>query len=147
MGYMNSLEWSGGMERWNGAVEWTSGLEYWRDVVNYDSLRMCARGLHPVAWLLVFHSLGGVYYHCNMPCIQARCPAFSPELLQIPAFIAAQLYQRTSSISHGAYHARKSTFKRSVSYTFIFITYIIILEWCDIQSFSILCIYTWSTGA
>ena len=32
-----------------------------------------------------------VYYHCNTPCIQARCPAFSPELLQIPAFIAAQL--------------------------------------------------------
>ena len=34
---------------------------------------------------------GNVYYHCDTPCIQARCPAFSPEFLQIPAFIAAQL--------------------------------------------------------
>ena len=34
---------------------------------------------------------GNVYYHCNVPCIQARCPFFSSNMLQIPAFIAAQL--------------------------------------------------------
>ena len=29
-GYMNSLEWSGGMERWSGLLEWNTGLDYWR---------------------------------------------------------------------------------------------------------------------
>ena len=38
-GYMNSLEWSGRMERWNGAVEWTTGLEYWSiGVLEYRSI-------------------------------------------------------------------------------------------------------------
>ena len=34
---------------------------------------------------------GNVYYHCNVPCIQARCPFFSSRLLQIPALVAVQL--------------------------------------------------------
>ena len=34
---------------------------------------------------------GNVYYHCNVPCIQARCPFFSSNLLQIPALMAVQL--------------------------------------------------------
>ena len=38
-----------------------------------------------------------VYYHCNSPCIQARCPTFLPELPQIPALIAAQLLPVASS--------------------------------------------------
>ena len=31
------------------------------------------------------------YYHCNVPCIQSRCPFFTPDLLVIPANIAMQL--------------------------------------------------------
>ena len=31
------------------------------------------------------------YYHCNVPCIQSRCPFFTPDLLVIPANIAIQL--------------------------------------------------------
>ena len=34
---------------------------------------------------------GNVYYHCNTPCIQARCPYFSSNMLQVTAFMAAQL--------------------------------------------------------
>lgn len=34
---------------------------------------------------------GNVYYHCNVPCIQARCPFFSSRPLQIPALVAVQL--------------------------------------------------------
>ena len=34
---------------------------------------------------------GNVYYHCNLPCIRAKCPFFEPSMLQIPAQIAAQL--------------------------------------------------------
>ena len=25
LGYMNSLEWNGGMERWNGLLDWSTG--------------------------------------------------------------------------------------------------------------------------
>lgn len=32
-----------------------------------------------------------VYYHCNAPCIQARCPYFKADQLIIPAMIAAQM--------------------------------------------------------
>ena len=31
------------------------------------------------------------YDHCNVPCIQSRCPFFTPDLLVIPANIAIQL--------------------------------------------------------
>lgn len=31
------------------------------------------------------------YFHCNVPCIQSRCPFFTPDLLVIPAAIAMQL--------------------------------------------------------
>ena len=28
-GYVNSLEWSGGMERWTGLLEWSTGATEW----------------------------------------------------------------------------------------------------------------------
>ena len=28
-GYMNSVYWNGGMERWSGLLEWSTGLDYW----------------------------------------------------------------------------------------------------------------------
>ena len=28
-GCLESVEWNGGMEQWNGTVEWNSGMEYW----------------------------------------------------------------------------------------------------------------------
>ena len=31
---------------------------------------------------------GNVYYHCNIPCIQAQCPSFTADMLIIPAQIA-----------------------------------------------------------
>ena len=34
---------------------------------------------------------GNVYYHCNTPCIQARCPFFTSDMLEVTAFMAAQL--------------------------------------------------------
>ena len=34
---------------------------------------------------------GNVYYHCNIPCIQSRCPEFQPQMLDIPSMIAMQL--------------------------------------------------------
>ena len=34
---------------------------------------------------------GNVYFHCNTPCIQSRCPYFTPDMLEIPAIIAAQM--------------------------------------------------------
>ena len=29
IGYMNSVDWNGGMERWSGLLEWSTGLDYW----------------------------------------------------------------------------------------------------------------------
>ena len=29
LGYMNSMDWNGGMERWSGLLEWSIGLDYW----------------------------------------------------------------------------------------------------------------------
>ena len=40
---------------------------------------------------------GNVYYHCNIPCIQARCPSFTADMLIIPAQIALQLLPCTQS--------------------------------------------------
>lgn len=34
---------------------------------------------------------GNVYYHCNTPCIQARCPFLTADMLEVNAFVAAQL--------------------------------------------------------
>ena len=34
---------------------------------------------------------GNVYYHCNTPCIQARCPFFTSDMLEVTALMAAQL--------------------------------------------------------
>ena len=34
---------------------------------------------------------GNVYYHCNVPCIQSRCPDFRPQMLDIHSTIAMQL--------------------------------------------------------
>ena len=34
---------------------------------------------------------GNVYYHCNIPCIQSRCPDFQPQMLDIHSTIAMQL--------------------------------------------------------
>ena len=31
-GYVNSLEWNDGVERWSGLLEWTTGVEYWTGV-------------------------------------------------------------------------------------------------------------------
>ena len=28
-GYVNSVDWNGGMERWSGLLEWSTGLDYW----------------------------------------------------------------------------------------------------------------------
>ena len=28
-GYVNSVDWNGGMERWIGLLEWSTGLDYW----------------------------------------------------------------------------------------------------------------------
>ena len=28
-GYVNSVDWSPRMERWNGALEWSTGMEHW----------------------------------------------------------------------------------------------------------------------
>ena len=39
-GYMNSLEWSGRMERWNGAVDWSIGVLEYRSGVMNGSLRV-----------------------------------------------------------------------------------------------------------
>jgi hypothetical protein len=32
-----------------------------------------------------------VYYHCNTPCIQARCPFFTSYMLEVTAFMVTQL--------------------------------------------------------
>ena len=29
IGYVNSVDWNGGMERWIGLLEWSTGLDYW----------------------------------------------------------------------------------------------------------------------
>ena len=34
---------------------------------------------------------GDVYYHCNVACVQSRCPEFTPEMLQIASTMAIQL--------------------------------------------------------
>ena len=34
---------------------------------------------------------GNVYYHCNVPCILARCPQFTADKLQIPPTIIVQM--------------------------------------------------------
>ena len=46
-GYMNLVDWNGGMEWWSGLLEWSNGLDYWRGVV----IMRCAR-----AFLLTSHS-------------------------------------------------------------------------------------------
>ena len=28
-GYVNSVDWNGGVERWIGLLEWSTGLDYW----------------------------------------------------------------------------------------------------------------------
>ena len=32
-GCLYSVEWNGGMERWNGTVEWNGGMEQWNGMV------------------------------------------------------------------------------------------------------------------
>ena len=34
---------------------------------------------------------GNVYYHCNVACIQSRCPEFTPKMLNIPSLMTVQL--------------------------------------------------------
>ena len=34
---------------------------------------------------------GNCYYHCNVPCIQAKCPYFQAHMLRIPPTVAVQL--------------------------------------------------------
>ena len=29
VGYLNSVDWNDGMERWSGLLEWSTGLDYW----------------------------------------------------------------------------------------------------------------------
>ena len=34
---------------------------------------------------------GNVYYHCNIPCIQARCPSFHSHMIDVPTFTLVKL--------------------------------------------------------
>lgn len=34
---------------------------------------------------------GNVYYHCNIPCVQARCPYFRPHMINVPAVTSSKL--------------------------------------------------------
>ena len=34
---------------------------------------------------------GNVYFHCNLPCVKAVWPSFSPEMLHIPPNVIVQL--------------------------------------------------------
>ena len=34
---------------------------------------------------------GNCYYHCNIPCILAKCPYYQGKMLKIPPTVAAQL--------------------------------------------------------
>lgn len=34
---------------------------------------------------------GNVYYHCNVACVQARCPSFEPSMLEVHPSLAMQL--------------------------------------------------------
>ena len=45
----------------------------------------------PVGGSCPQHRYGNVYYHCNLPCILARCANFSPSDLEIPVSVLAQL--------------------------------------------------------
>ena len=31
-GHLDSVEWNGGLERWNGTVDWNGGMEWWNEV-------------------------------------------------------------------------------------------------------------------
>ena len=37
MGYVNSVDWSPRMERWNGALEWSTGMDYWNGALERAS--------------------------------------------------------------------------------------------------------------
>jgi len=34
MGRLDSVEWNGGLERWNGTIEWTGMMEWWAETSN-----------------------------------------------------------------------------------------------------------------
>ena len=42
-GSLQSLDWNGGMEWWNGMVEWNGGMEWWNGMVEWNS-GMCSTG-------------------------------------------------------------------------------------------------------
>ena len=45
----------------------------------------------PVGGSFPQHRYGNVYYHCNLPCILARCASFSPDQLDIPVSVLVRL--------------------------------------------------------
>ena len=45
----------------------------------------------PVGGSCLQHRYGNVYYHCNLPCILARCANFSPSDLEIPISVLVRL--------------------------------------------------------
>ena len=37
-GCLDSVEWNGGLERWNRMVDWNGGLEWWTGTVEWNGL-------------------------------------------------------------------------------------------------------------
>ena len=42
MGCLDSVEWNGGLERWNGMVDWNGGMEWWTGTAEWNG------GKHPL---------------------------------------------------------------------------------------------------
>jgi hypothetical protein len=53
VGYLHSVDWSTGMECWNGALEWSTGLECWTGVLE----GMMSNGIRSYGTILLKYCL------------------------------------------------------------------------------------------